>query len=128
MDITALEYPENHFDFILCSHVLEHIPNDTKAISELFRVLKLGGWGILQVPFEIDREKTYEDDSILSPEERKIAFGQYDHVRIYGLDYISRLSNVGFSVIKDLYIKSFNEKELFKYGFLPNEIIYKCYK
>jgi SAM-dependent methyltransferase len=98
MDLTAIQYPDNTFDAILCNHVLEHIPDDCKAMSELSRVLKSGGWAILQVPVSKVLEKTYEDFTITSPQEREKYFGQKDHVRIYGKDYIQRLKEAGFKV------------------------------
>lgn len=129
VDITAVPFKDNTFDVILCSHVLEHIPNDHLAMTELYRVLKMDGWGILQVPIDQDRQNTYEDMTITTPEERERAFGQYDHVRSYGdQDYRARLTKVGFDVRPDFYVKSFNEGEIFKYGFDRNEIIYYCKK
>ena len=124
MDITELDYADNKFDFILCSHVLEHIPNDILAMSELYRVLKPGGWGLLQVPIEMDREFTYEDYSITSPEERQKAFGQFDHVRIYGKDYIDKLSSVGFEVELDDYSRNISEADKFRYGFGKGESLF----
>ena len=98
MDITEINYPADTFDVIICNHVLEHIVDDYKAISELFRVLKPGGWGILQVPISLSLEKTYEDFSVTDPAERQVIFGQSDHVRIYAVDYIDRLRKSGFEV------------------------------
>lgn len=117
MDITKMDYPDNKFDFILCSHVLEHITNDIIAIRELHRVMKPGGWGILQVPIEMERDKTYEDESIISPEDRQQAFGQFDHVRIYGNDYFERLKSVGFDVQLDDYADTLTMTEKFRFGF-----------
>ena len=97
-DICNLPFEDNSFDFILCNHVLEHIPNDTKAMQELFRVLSPGGTAILQIPQDLNREKTFEDDSITDPKERARIFGQYDHVRVYGRDYFDKLRSVGFDV------------------------------
>jgi len=91
MDILDIKYDDNFFDFILCSHVLEHILDDRKALSELFRVLKPGGKGILQVPIEETREHTFEDFSIVNQEERARLFGEQDHVRLYGNDHRKRL-------------------------------------
>lgn len=124
MDVTDIKYPDNSFDFILCSHVLEHVPNDILAINELFRVMKYGGWGILQVPIEMDREKTYEDDSITSPEERKKAFGQFDHVRMYGKDYIDRLQSAGFEVDLNDYAQKVSEATKMRYGFGNGETLF----
>ena len=96
MDICDIQYPDNSFDFIYCSHVLEHVLDDRKAMREFFRVLKGTGWAILNVP--ITGEKTFEDSSIVHPKERLKAFGQEDHVRRYGRDYVDRLRDSGFSV------------------------------
>lgn len=96
MDIADIQYPDQTFDIIFCSHVLEHVPDDKKAMREFFRVLKNDGWAILLVP--ITRQKTYEDSSIIDPKERFRAFGQEDHVRAYGPDYVHRLQNAGFTV------------------------------
>ncbi|MFT4824035.1 MAG: SAM-dependent methyltransferase [Halioglobus sp.] len=96
MDITDIKFPDGHFDAIYCSHVLEHVLDDRKAIREFFRVLKPGGWAILLVP--IIAEETFEDASIRTPEARLKAFGQEDHVRNYGPDYIERLLEADFLV------------------------------
>ncbi len=98
IDITELDYKDNSFDLILCNHVLEHIPEDRKAMEELFRVLRSGGYAILQVPISVILEKTYEDSSITRPKDREKYFGQFDHVRIYGQDYPERLRETGFQV------------------------------
>lgn len=97
-DICNLPFKNNCFDFILCNHVLEHIPDDTRAMQELFRILKPGGTAILQIPQDMKREKTFEDDSIKDPKERAKIFGQYDHVRVYGKDYFEKLRSIGFEV------------------------------
>lgn len=96
IDITDIKFRDNTFDCILCSHVLEHILDDNKAIRELYRVLKPNGWAIIQVP--IMREKTFEDPTIQTTKDRLKYFGQEDHVRVYGLDYKDRLENTGFKV------------------------------
>ena len=96
-DITQIGEPEHTFDFIICYHVLEHIEEDTLAMKELYRVLKPGGKAIIQTPFK--KGDIYENAAVQSPEERKIHFGQEDHVRIYSVDGLeSRLENVGFQV------------------------------
>mgnify|MGYP001606108300 CR=1 FL=1 len=97
-DICNLPFEDNQFDVILCNHVLEHIPEDRRALSELYRVMKPGGWGIFQVPQDLARETTFEDASITDREERRKVFGQYDHVRIYGRDYFDILQEAGFEV------------------------------
>lgn len=98
MDITNIHFPDNSFDSIICNHVLEHIIDDRKAMSELYRTLKAGRWSILQVPLSLSLEKTYEDFSITSATGRERAFGRGDHVRIYAKDYKDRLEQAGFKV------------------------------
>ena len=98
MDITNIQYPDTSFDVIICNHVLEHVIDDHQAMSELYRVLKWGGWAILQVPISLQLQQTYEDLTITTPKAREIAFGQNDHVRIYAKDYRDRLEKVGFQV------------------------------
>jgi SAM-dependent methyltransferase len=97
-DLTALSFPDNSFDMVVCNHVLEHVPDDRKAMSEIYRVLDKGGLAILQVPISEKLNETYEDSLIQSEEERLNKFGQRDHVRIYALDYIERLKFAGFRV------------------------------
>ena len=103
------------FDIIFCNHVLEHIEDDAKAISELYRVMKPGGWGILQVPMKNSLEQTYEDFTIKDPKERQKHFGQYDHVRWYGMDYFDRLRKAGFETEPNFYSQKFSEEEIKKY-------------
>jgi SAM-dependent methyltransferase len=98
IDLTQIEFPDNCFDIIVCNHVLEHVPDDRKAMTELFRVLKPGGFAILQVPISLKLEKTFEDWSITSPEDRLKYYGQKDHVRIYAMDYVDRIKYAGFQV------------------------------
>ena len=94
MDLTQIDMPDEQFDVIFCSHVLEHIPEDHKAMAEMQRVLKTGGIAYIQIPMR--GKETYEDFSITSPEGRREAFGQEDHVRMYGTDIIERLQRAGF--------------------------------
>lgn len=98
IDITDIRFPDDSFDLILCSHVLEHVPDDRKAISELFRVLKPGGTAFLLVP--IGSARTFEDPSVTDPDERLRFFGQKDHVRQYGPDFEDRLVEAGFRVTR----------------------------
>lgn len=128
VDMTNINYPDNTFDFILHNQVLEHIVDDKLAMQELYRVMKKGGSGIFQVPIDYNRAKTYEDFSITTPEGRKEAFGQHDHVRWYGRDYKQRLESVGFIVEVDDFVTKYSEEELAKYGLTPNEMIYYCEK
>lgn len=122
-DICNLPFDDNTFDVILCNHVLEHIPDDHKAMQELFRVLTPGGWGVFQIPQDLDREWTFEDDSITDRKERAKIFGQYDHVRIYGRDYFDKLRNVGFEVEEIHFTKHLSQEELNRYRLAVNEVI-----
>jgi len=127
-DICNLPFSENEFDVILCNHVLEHIPDDTKAMQELYRVLKPGGFGVFQIPQDLNREKTFEDDSITDKKERSKIFGQYDHVRVYGRDYFDKLRSVGFKVDDIDYTATLSEKEIETYCIAKGEIIPVVYK
>ncbi|MFZ0456427.1 MAG: methyltransferase domain-containing protein [Ignavibacteriaceae bacterium] len=122
-DIQKLPFKNNQFDIIICSHVLEHIPDDKKGMQEILRVLKKNGWAILQVPINEDLEITYEDSSITSSLERLKHFGQEDHVRIYGRDYYKRLEEAGFIVERENFVKTLSKDKIRKYGLMENEII-----
>jgi predicted SAM-dependent methyltransferase len=97
-DITAIPFAAATFDVLLCNHVLEHVSNDRQAMRELYRVLKPGGWAVLQSPVDKRRAQTFEDSTIISPQDRERLFGQRDHVRVYGRDYKERLESAGFAV------------------------------
>jgi len=127
-DICKLPFNDNSFDFILCNHVLEHIPDDTKAMQELFRILKPGGTGIFQIPQDLSREITFEDDTITDKKERAKIFGQYDHVRIYGRDYFDKLRSVGFLVEEVDYTSNLSEEEIKKYCLAKGELLPVCTK
>ncbi len=122
-DICDLPFNDNEFDVILCNHVLEHIPDDTKAMQELHRILKPGGIGIFQIPQDLDRETTFEDDSITDKKERAKIFGQYDHVRIYGRDYFDKLRSIGFRVDEVDYTTQLTDVQIDKYRLAKGEII-----
>ena len=121
-DITNLPFNDNSFDVIFCNHVLEHIPDDTKAMQELYRVMKKGGMGIFQIPQDLNRKITFEDNSIIDRKERAKVFGQYDHVRIYGKDFFSFLNQAGFKSKGIPYAEKLTEIEIKKYS-LQKEII-----
>ena len=122
-DILDLPFENESFDVIFCNHVLEHIEDDRKAMGELLRVMKKGGWGIVQVPMKNSLEKTYEDFTIKDPKERQKHFGQYDHVRWYGMDYFDRLKSVGFEADANFYSQKFSKEEIKKFGLRENEIL-----
>jgi len=126
MDLTALELPDNSFDCILCYHVLEHIPEDLKAMRELYRVLKPGAWAIIQVPLR--KGPTLEGAHISDPSERKRLFGQEDHIRYYGDDYRQRLESQGFHVCVDSFAKGYSMTDATRYGICTDEDIYYCTK
>jgi SAM-dependent methyltransferase len=127
-DICDLPFADNQYDVILCNHVLEHIPDDTKAMQELYRVLKPGGMAILQIPQDLSRATTFSDDSITDQKERAAIFGQYDHVRIYGLDYFDKLRSIGFKVIEEDYTNKIAPELVAKYCLAKGEIIPVCFK
>jgi SAM-dependent methyltransferase len=101
LDVTALPYGDASIDAVVCNHVLEHVPDDAGAMREIHRVLKPTGWAMLLVPDVLGQDVTLEDPSISDPEERLRRFGQRDHVRRYGWDYVRRLSEAGFDVEVD---------------------------
>lgn len=127
-DICNLPFEDNHYDVIFCNHVLEHIPDDTKAMQELYRVLKPGGMGIFQIPQDVTRATTFSDDSIVDQKERAKIFGQYDHVRIYGRDYFDTLRSIGFKVIEEDYTNKLAPELVEKYCLAKGEIIPVCFK
>lgn len=126
MDLTDIHYPDATFDVIYCSHVLEHIPDDRRAMREMFRVLKPGGWAILQVP--ILRDVTFEDPSVTDPAERLRLFGQDDHVRVYGLDYADRLRAAGFRLKVEDFGATLSARRRQLYGLMEGERVYFCEK
>lgn len=127
-DICNLPFKDNSFDVIFCNHVLEHISNDTKAMQELYRVLKQGGMGIFQIPQDTSREKTFEDNSITDKKERTKIFGQYDHVRVYGRDYFEKLRSIGFDVEEVDFTKKIAPEKLERFCLMKGEILPVCYK
>ncbi|HBK83279.1 MAG TPA: SAM-dependent methyltransferase [Flavobacterium sp.] len=127
-DICNLPFKDNEYDIILCNHVLEHIPDDTKAMQELYRVLKPGGMGIFQIPQDLSRANTFFDDSITDTKERAKIFGQYDHVRVYGRDYFDKLRHIGFKVVEEDYTSKIAPELVKKYCLATGEIIPVCFK
>jgi SAM-dependent methyltransferase len=127
-DICNLPFKDNTYDVILCNHVLEHIPDDTKAMQELYRVMKPGGMGVFQIPQDLKRKTTFEDNSITDKTERAKIFGQYDHVRIYGLDYFDKLRSIGFKVHEVDYTKTLSAEAIERYCLAKGEIIPVVYK
>ena len=127
-DICDLPFKENEFDVVFCNHVLEHISNDTKAMQELYRVLKPGGFGIFQIPQDLSKAITFEDNTITDRKERAKLFGQYDHVRVYGRDYFDKLRSIGFKVDEVDYTKKITLEKIEEFCLMQNEILPVCYK
>lgn len=127
MDVTKLSFENNFFDAIICNHVLEHVPEDKKAMSEMFRTLKPGGWATINVPVSITMDQTFEDPFINDPQKQLELFGQPDHVRVYGNDYFDRLKAAGFDVEVIDFAASFSHNERFRYG-IKNEPVILCRK
>jgi len=128
MDITELKFSDESFDVVICNHVLEHVHEDSKAMKEIFRVLRKGGMALLQVPLDTSRASTFEDFTITDPMQREKLFGQFDHVRVYGKDYKDRLESAGFSVrVVDL-AGALGDNAVVRYGLMPGEELYICTK
>lgn len=123
-DLHKIPLEDNLYDVIFCNHVLEHVADDHKCMTELNRIMKSGGWGIFQVPIDTSRAETYEDASITSPEEREKHFWQYDHLRLYGMDYPAKLEAAGFEVEVYDYHKYLPKEQYEKYRFHADELLY----
>jgi SAM-dependent methyltransferase len=129
MDIHAIPFGENHFDAVLCNHVLEHVADDIKAMREIRRVLKPGGWAIMQVPFFSPvPENTIDDSSITDSRAREEAFGQDDHVRLFGKDYAQRIERSGLTAVADLFAMKLPDELAKRYAIVKSEILYKGVK
>jgi len=126
VDITNISFDDNSIDVIICNHVLEHIPDEEKALSELYRVLAQDGFAFLNVP--IIRETTLENPAYNTPELRFKYYGQDDHVRAYGKDYPDRLRKAGFKVEIVEYCKNLQPEQVKRYGLTKNETFYLCRK
>jgi hypothetical protein len=125
MDIHNIPFDQNSFDVVLCNHVLEHVTDDIRAINEIHRVLKPGGFAILQVPFFSPvADKTFEDLSITDKREREKLFGQDDHVRKYGKDYGSRISKGGLNPFEDTFASELPAAVQKKFGLVKEEVIF----
>ena len=124
-DVTNIPFPSSTFDLAICSHVLEHIDDDIRAMREIGRVLKPTGTALLQVPIDLRREVSYEDFRITTPEGRKKAFGQADHVRIYGRDFVKRLQIAGLKVKVEFYADTYTPAEIETMGLMPGDVLFK---
>ena len=122
-DLISTNFKDEYFDLIICNHVLEHIEDDKSALDEMYRILKYNGISILQVPINVKRENTFEDLSIKSKIQREKYFGQYDHVREYGLDFKDRVEQAGFEVEMINYSKKISQDLVIKYGLMKDDLI-----
>ena len=123
-DIQHIPLADESFDVVFCNHIMEHVEDDLQAMREIHRVMRRGeGWGVILSPVELEREKTFEDDSITDPEERTRIFGQYDHRRVYGRDYADRLREAGFEVEDLNYAAILTAEERERYA-LPKDHLY----
>jgi SAM-dependent methyltransferase len=127
-DLTAVPHPDDSFDVVLCSHVLEHVPDDRRAMREIRRILRPDGWAIVQVPIDYSRAATHEDPAIVAPEDRERAYWQSDHLRLYANDFPDRLREEGLEVTKDGYLRTLPEEEIDRYGLISLEDVYVCRK
>lgn len=122
-DVQQIPLEDGSFDALICNHILEHVEDDRRALRELHRILRRGGWGVLLSPVDRNRKETFEDDSITDPSERTRIFGQYDHRRIYGRDYGQRLEEAGFEVYEIDYSAQLPQRERELYA-LTDELLY----
>ena len=126
-DVQQIPLADSSIDVLICNHLLEHVEDDRRAMRELYRVLRSGGWGIMLVPEERKRATTFEDNTITDPKLRTELFGQYDHRRIYGRDYDDRLREAGFRVERTA-VSSFateEERRLYSLGDDDLVVVYK---
>ena len=128
MDVHNIPFPENTFDVVICNHVLEHVDDSDVVMKEFYRVMKPGGWGIFQVPIDLESKTTKEDKSITDPKERERLYWQSDHLRLFGLDYPDKLRNAGFKVTESNFINQIEKDLIIRYALPKDEIIYLCEK
>lgn len=127
-DLHSIPLEDNRFDVVFCNHVMEHVDDALQCMKEVYRVMKPGGWAIMQVPQDFSREETYEDKSITSPEEREKHYWQKDHVRLFGKDYPRWLEKAGFSVQEFDPKKEIGNELIERYRLIPSEILYIFHK
>jgi ubiquinone/menaquinone biosynthesis C-methylase UbiE len=127
-DLHHAPFADNSFDVIFCHHVLEHVEDADQCMRELYRMMKPGGFGIFQIPQDVNRYETYEDKTITSEKDREIHFWQKDHVRLFGLDYKDKLAAAGFHVTVEDYTKEISAELVERYCLPKGELLYMCRK
>lgn len=126
LDVTAIDLPDDAFDAVLCSHVLEHVPDDRAAMAELRRITAPGGFALVMVPLALHRATTHEDPAVRTPEDRRREFLQADHVRLYAPDIAQRLAAAGFIVeTADLHAE-LGPRAAARHGLLTSDLIFLC--
>ena len=128
MDVHNIPFDENSFNVVICNHVLEHVDDANKVMKEFYRVMKPGGWGIFQVPIDINNKETIEDKNVIDPNERERLYWQSDHLRLFGLDYGKKLSEAGFKVTESDFINELSDDLVERYALPKGEIVYFCQK
>lgn len=128
IDVTCIQFIDNYFDLIICNHVLEHVPDDEKALSELYRVLKPGGICILQTPYSPILRHSFYDENIVDDATKVITYGQEDHVRLYGLDFFTRIEKAGFTLDIKQHQEILNKYDVKVYGVNPKESLIMAVK
>lgn len=122
-DVQEIPLADRSVDVVICNHLFEHVEDDRRAMSELYRVMRYGGWGIMLVPEDRGRESTFEDDTITDAKERTRLFGQYDHRRVYGRDYDERLREAGFEVERIAYASLLSDDERRMYSIGHDDLV-----
>ena len=128
-DIQKTPFRDQTFDVVICNHVMEHVPDDSFAMREIHRIVKPGGWAMLQVPIALALDRTIEDPTATTDEQRIERFGQEDHVRLYSRpDYVARLQAAGFSVTAESYPLALGSDKVQRFGLVEEEEVFLCSK
>jgi len=128
LDLMALALADDSLSVVLCSHVLEHVPDDGVALGELRRVLEPGGRALIMVPVQPGREHTHEDPSVVDPLERRRRFGQEDHMRVYGADVGARLARAGFDVTAERVAATLGPERARGHALFAHDDVFVCVK